>query len=327
MRYESLLHAIGNTPLVKIDLQTECSIYAKMEHLNPSGSLKDRPALYMIEQAEKSGELKPGGTIIDASSGNYGISLAMIGALKGYEVIICVPDRTSTEKQETIKAYGAKLIVCKDMGGDDAGHSYHALAEKLHKEIPNSFMPNQYLNILNADAYYHSAGPEIWKQTEGDITHFIAGAGTCGTISGVGRYLKEQNPDIKIIGIDSPNSFHATKGHPKPYQIEGIGIDLDSPVVDYSVIDEIINVSDEDAFSYVPLLARTSGFLVGLSSGAVAYAATKYCKKLSKDACVVIIFGDSGRAYLSKVFAQKNETIQSIRGKTQKASRTFEINS
>ncbi|TET05980.1 cysteine synthase family protein [Candidatus Dependentiae bacterium] len=314
MYYNSLLKTIGNTPLVKINLESPASILAKLEYLNPSGSLKDRPALFMIEEAERKGLLKAGNTIIDASSGNYGISLAMIGAIKGYSVIICVPEKTSTEKQQTIKAYGAELIVCPDTANVEDPNSYHNLAIKLSKEIPNSFIPNQYLNLSNTETHYKSTGPEIWHQTEGKITHFIAGAGTCGTISGVGQYLKQQNPAIKIIGVDSPNSFRATKGNPKPYQIEGIGIDLDSPVVDYTVMDEIIEVSDKDAFSYVPLLASKYGFLVGLSSGAVAYATAQYTKQLTKDNYVVIIFGDSGRAYLTKnIFAEsKSEQSKSV---------------
>lgn len=317
MYYNSILKTIGNTPLVKINMESPATVLAKLEHLNPSGSLKDRPALFMIEEAERQGQLKPGGTIIDASSGNYGISLAMIGAIKGYSVIICVPDRTSKEKQQTIKAYGAEVIVCPDTANVENPKGYHNQAIKLHKKIPNSFMPNQYLNITNAIAHYNSTGPEIWHQTEGKITHFISGAGTCGTISGVGKYLKEQNPTIKVIGIDSPNSFRATKGNPKQYQIEGIGIDLDSPVVDYSLMDEIIEVSDENAFSYVPLLASKYGFLVGLSSGAVAYAAINYTKQLTKDDIVVIIFGDSGRAYLTKnIFAEsKSEQLKPVTNK------------
>lgn len=304
MYYNSLLDTIGNTPLVKIGLGTPATIFAKLEYFNPGGSLKDRPALFMVEEAERQGLLKPGYILIDASSGNYGIALAMIGAIKGYPVIICVPERTSQEKKQAIKAYGAQLIIGKDTDQMASPDSYHAIAERLHKENPNSFMPNQYLNTANAQAYYQSLGPEIWKQTTGKITHFIAGAGTCGTLCGTGRYLKEQNPTIKIIGIDTPNSFRATKGNPKPYQIEGIGVDMDSEMVDYSVIDEMIEVPDEKAFAFLPGLASKQGFLVGLSSGAVAYAAQQYAQYLSKNDCVVIIFGDSGRSYLTKnIFA------------------------
>ncbi len=305
MHYQSLLHIIGNTPLVSINLNSLAHIFAKLEYLNPSGSLKDRPALYMIEQAEKDGNLKPGDTIIDASSGNYGISVAMIGAIKGYDVVICVPDRTSFEKQQTIKAYGAKLVVCPDTADLDDPAGYHTKAEQLHREIPNSFMPNQYSNPANAQGHYESLGAEIWKQTEGKITHFVAGAGTCGTLSGVGRYLKERNSKIKVIGVDSPNSFRSTRGNPKPYNIEGIGVDLNSELVNLNIIDEFIEVCDEDAFSFTPKLA-SKGFLAGLSSGAVAYAIENYSNQLTAQDCVVTIFGDSGRSYLSKAFTQEN---------------------
>jgi len=302
MHYKSLLETIGNTPLVKLNLKTNASVYAKLEHLNPSGSLKDRSALHMIEQAEKDGLLKPGGTIVDASSGNYGISLAMIGAIKGYEVIVCVPDRTSMEKQQTIRAYGARLVVCPDTADIDDPSGYHTKAEKLHRDIPGSFMPNQYSNPANARGHYQSMGPEIWKQTNGKVTHFIAGAGTCGSLVGAGRYLKEQNPNIKVIGVDSPNSFRSTKGNPKPYNIEGIGVDLDSELLDYSVIDDFIEISDKDAFSFTPHLA-SRGIMGGLTSGAVACAIEKYSEHLTENDYVVTIFGDSGRSYLSKAFS------------------------
>jgi len=324
MRYESLLHAIGNTPLVNIDFKTSVPVYAKLEYLNPSGSLKDRPALYMIEEAERNSLLKPSGTIIDASSGNYGISLAMIGAIKGHDVIICVPDRTSQEKQQAIKAYGAQLIVCPDTADLKDPSGYHTMAEKLHHEIPSSFMPHQYSNPANAHGHYQSLGREIWDQTEGKVTHFIAGAGTCGTLNGVGRYLKEQKQTIKIIGVDSPNSFRSTKGNPKPYKIEGIGVDLDSELLDYSIIDEFIEVSDKEAFSQVPILA-SNGFLAGLSSGAVACAVHKYRQQLNKNDYVVIIFGDSGRSYLTKVFSQIHPSAKHKKSTiiNQKPSRPF----
>ncbi len=317
--YDSLLKAIGNTPLVKINLESPATVWAKLEYLNPSGSLKDRSARHMIEKAEKNGQLKPGDTIIDASSGNYGIAIAMIGAIKGYKVIICVPDRTSPEKQQTIRAYGAHLVVCPDTADLDNPCGYHTKAEQLHHEIPNSFMPNQYSNPANAEGNYQSLGAEIWNQTKGKITHFIAGAGTCGTLAGAGRYLKEQNPCIKIIGVDSPNSFRSTKGNPQPYNIEGIGVDLDSELVDYSVIDQFIEISDKDAFAYVPTLSSL-GFLAGLSSGAVACAIERYSKYLSENDFVVTIFGDSGRSYLSKVFSHLMPTnkLQATHSKTEK---------
>ncbi|MBA2306723.1 cysteine synthase family protein [Candidatus Dependentiae bacterium] len=300
MSDHTLLSAIGNTPLVRVPFDTPAALYAKLEYLNPGGSVKDRSALYMIEEAERTGLLKPGGTLIDASSGNHGIAVAMIGAAKGYKVIITVFEKISQEKCQTLKAYGATVIKCPGTTFIEDPLSYHSQAVALHKSTPNSFMPNQYFNIANAAGHYASLGPEIWKQTEGKITHFFAAAGTSGTISGAGKYLKEQNPAIKIIAIDSAHSFHSTKGNPQPYKLEGVGIDFISPVLDLSTIDEIIPVTDEHALGILKPLASTYGLLVGLSSGAVAYAVQEYSKTMKPDDYGVMIFGDSGRAYLTK---------------------------
>jgi cystathionine beta-synthase len=302
MMHESLLKAIGNTPLVRINFDSPAKIYAKLEYLNPGGSIKDRSALYMIEEAEEQGLIKPGGTLIEASSGNQGIATAMIGAIKGYKVIIIVSEKASIEKVQAIEAYGAKVIRCPVTKFMEDPQSYHSQALNLQKNIPNSFIINQYQNKSNVSAHYNWLGKEIWNQTQGQITHFFAGAGTCGTISGVGKYLKEQNPNIKIIAIDSINSYRSTKGNPKPYKLEGLGVDFDSPILDNSVIDEFIEVSDEHSLAFLKILARKHGFLVGLTSGAVAYAAQQYIKKMNPNDLVVIIFGDSGRAYLSKGF-------------------------
>ena len=304
--YQTLMGAIGNTPLVTVPLSTQAHFAAKLEYLNPGGSVKDRSALFLITHAEQNGLLKPGGTLIDASSGNQGIASAMIGAAKGYRVIITVSEKVSQEKMQTLKSYGARVVICPATDFIDDPQSYHSTALRLHAETPNSFMPNQYFNPLNAQAHYTSLGPEIWQQTEGSITHFFAGAGTGGTITGVGRYLKKKNPAIKIIAIDSVNSYRATQGHPKPYAIEGMGIDFDSPVIDYSVIDEIITVHDADAIAMLKTLAYT-GFLVGPSSGAVAYAAHEYAPHMKPSDRAVMIFGDSGRAYLSKGFYEQQE--------------------
>lgn len=298
--YDNVIQAIGNTPLIKLNTNTKANIYAKLEYLNPSGSIKDRSALYMIEQAEKSGKLKPRGTIIDASSGNHGIAVAMIGALKGYKVIITVSEKISQEKLQAIKAYGAKVIMCPSTTFIDNKEHYHSVATRLNKNTYNSFMPNQYFNIANADGHYKSLGPEIWKQTNGKITHFFAGAGTGGTVSGAGKYLKEQNPDIKVIAIDSTNSYHSTNGDPKPYKIEGIGIDFVSPVLNHQIIDKIVPVTDVDALAMTKEMANCNGVLAGPSSGAVAFAAKQYCQKLDENCLAVAIFGDSGRSYLTK---------------------------
>ena len=301
MMYNRVLDAIGNTPCVKLPFTCPGSIYAKLEYLNPGGSVKDRSALFMIERAEQLGLLKPGGTLIDASSGNQGIATAMIGAIKGYKVIITVPEKTSKEKYGTMKAYGAQVVVCPTKANLQDPDSYHSKAHAIHKATPNSFMPNQYFNLDNALAHYTLTGPEIWKQTNGMITHFFAGAGTCGTVSGVGKYLKEQNPSIKIFGVDAQTSFRSTKGNPTPYKYEGLGVDFVSPVLNESAIDEFLTVSDHDGIEYLKELAAKYGLLVGPASGAVAWATQQYAKAHMKDGdLAVMIFGDSGRAYLTK---------------------------
>lgn len=300
--HNHLLSAIGNTPLVRLPFDTPATLYTKLEYLNPGGSIKDRSALFMIEDAEKTGILKPGGTIIDASSGNYGISLAMIGAAKGYKVIITTSEKISQEKLQTMKAYGAEVIVCPVAASHDPA-SYMSLAKRLHQETPGSFYPNQYFNPLNAQSHYELTGAEIWHQTQGTITHFFAAAGTGGTIAGVGKYLKDQNPAIKVIALDSENSLYSTGGNPKPYKVEGMGIDFYSDIIDYNnniIIDEIIPVSDENAFVMLKTLAHDYGFLVGLTSGAVAWGAHHYMPRLQEGDVAVMIFGDSGRAYLTK---------------------------
>jgi len=301
--HNHILSTIGNTPLARLPFNTPAALYAKLEYLNPGGSVKDRSALYMIEHAEKTGELKPGGTIIDASSGNYGIALAMIGAAKGYKVIITTTEKFSKEKIETIKAYGAEIVICPSTQFIDDPDNYTVAARTLQQNTANSFMPNQYFNPINAQAHYALTGPEIWKQTAGTITHFFAAAGTGGTITGTGKFLKEQNPAIKVIALDAVNSFHSTKGNPQPYKIEGMGIDFYSDIIDYNnndYIDEIIPVADEDAFAMLKNLSRNYGFLVGITSGAVAWGVHHYLPQLKKDDVVVMLFGDSGRAYLSK---------------------------
>lgn len=298
---KTMLDSIGNTPLIKIDFGIKPTLLAKLEFLNPGGSIKDRPALYMIQEAERNGMLRPGGTIIEASSGNQGIALAMIGAIKGYEVIITVPNRTSAEKVATLRAYGAKVFVCPDTDDLHDPNGYHAKAEELHNSIANSFMPNQYYNIQNPKAHYLTTGPEIWEQSHGKITHCFIGMGSCGTISGVGKYLKEKNQDIKIIGIDAKTSKLSMPDSPKAYRTEGIGVDVITDTLDMQVIDEIIPVSDDDVFAMTKNLAA-KGYLVGLSSGAVMHVALEYAKKLTANDTMLVIFADSGRAYLSKVF-------------------------
>ncbi len=302
MIHANTLRAIGNTPLVQVDFNSPAIICAKLEYLNPGGSVKDRSALFMIEQAERMNILKPGGTLIEASSGNQGIATAMIGAVKNYQVIITVFEKVSKEKEQTLKAFGAQVIKCPMTQFVTDADSYHSKAVELHKSIPNSFMLNQYYNVSNALAHYSSLGPEIWQQTDGKVTHFFAAAGTGGTISGVGKYLKEQNPAVKVIAVDSINSFRATQGKPKPYKLEGIGVDFTSEVLNTAVIDEFFCVTDEEALGMLKLVASKHGILMGPSSGAVAYAVQTYAPKLTNNDVAVWICGDSGRAYLSKGF-------------------------
>ena len=300
--YNTSLDAIGNTPLVRVPFDSPAAIYAKLEYLNPSGSMKDRSALFLVEQAEKKGLLQPGYTLVDASSGNHGIALAMIGAIKGYPVIIAVSEKISKEKLQAIEAYGAQVVMCPATATIEDPRGYYSTAKRIQKETPNSYMPDQYFNTLNATAHYLSLGPELLQQTKGTLTHFFSGAGTGGTVSGAGKYLKEQNPAIQVIGIDSNNSFRATQGNPKPYAVEGIGIDFLSPVMNYSILDAIETVSDEEALSMLPILSQKMGLLAGPSSGAVAYAVRRQAKTFTDKDVVVMIFGDSGRAYLTKQF-------------------------
>ncbi|KKQ48325.1 MAG: Cystathionine beta-synthase [candidate division TM6 bacterium GW2011_GWF2_38_10] len=299
--YKKILECIGSTPLIQLDLDVKPTVLAKLDFYNPGGSIKDRSALFMVEQAEKDGCLQPGGTIIEASSGNQGIALAMIGAVKGYRVIITVPDRTAIEKVAILRAYGAEVHVCLNTDDLHDPRGYHAMAEHLYHTIPGAFMPNQYFNVANPAAHYATTGPEIWQQTNGTVTHFICGAGSCGTISGTGRYLKEQNPGIKVIGVDAATSLYSSKD-PKAYLSEGIGIDVISDTFAKQYIDEIIPIVDADAFAMTRRLAKKYGFLVGISSGAVMHVALEYAKTLTEDDVLVVIFADSGKSYLDKVF-------------------------
>jgi cystathionine beta-synthase len=298
-----LIELIGNTPIVKIDFEdVSAKIFAKLEYLNPTGSVKDRSALYMIETAEKNGELKSGGTVIEASSGNQGIAMAAIANAKGYNAIITVPEKISKEKRMTMEAYGAKVIVCKSSTHPTDSDGYYAIAKKINSETPNSFMLNQYYTERNAEAHFHYTGREIWHQIGNFVTHCILGVGSGGTICGVSKFLKEKNPNIKIIGVDSINSYGATKGNPKPYHLDGMGIDHDIPFIKKYTIDEMLYVSDEEAHSMLKTLAKKQGFLVGPASGGVAAAAYKYSKNLTSKDIILILFTDSGRAYLSKEF-------------------------
>lgn len=298
----SVLAAIGNTPMVQLSLKgLPISCYAKLEYLNPGGSIKDRSALYMIEEAERLGQLKPGFTIIEGSSGNQGIAVAMIGAVKGYSVVVTVPERTSREKVATLKAYGAEVIVCKEHG---EGTGYTEVARALHLSNPRSFMLNQYYNPQNIEAHYHSTGPEIWRQTDGKLTHILMAMGSCGTVMGVSRYLKEKNPNIQVVGIDAATSALSSP-QPQPYLVEGIGVDALDGLFDRKAVDVIHTVSDDEVFVEVKRLAKEEGLMVGLSSAAVTVVLRRLAKTLPAKAEVVILLADSGRAYLQKAFGSE----------------------
>ena len=301
---ENALEAIGNTPLVKLNKVTdgaECLVLAKIEYMNPGGSVKDRPAVAMLEAAESAGLLKPGGTIVEPTSGNTGSGLAMAAAIRGYRCILVMPDKMAKEKIDLLKAYGAEVVVTPTNVPNDSAESYYGVANRLASEIPGAFQPNQFHNHHNPEAHYHTTGPEIWKQTRGTITHFVAGIGTGGTISGTARYLKDQNPKIHVIGADPEGSIYSGDT-PRSYAVEGIGMSYLPETVDLKVIDEMVRVSDRESFLMARRITREEGLLVGGSSGTAAVAAVKLAKTLPKNAIVVVLFPDSGRGYMSKIF-------------------------
>lgn len=298
------LAAIGNTPLVRLNKVTdgaECLVLAKVEYMNPGGSVKDRPAVAMLRKAEEAGLLKPGGTIVEPTSGNTGSGLAMAAAIHGYRCILVMPDKMSKEKIDLLRAYGAEVVVTPSNVPTDSPESYYGVANRLASEIPGAYQPNQFHNHHNPDAHYATTGPEIWEQTAGTITHFVAGVGTGGTISGTARYLKDRNPKIRVVGADPEGSIYSGDT-PRSYSVEGIGMNYLPETVDLKVIDEMVRVSDRDSYLMARRIAREEGLLVGGSSGTAAVAAVKLAKTLPKDAIVVVIFPDSGRGYMSKIF-------------------------
>ncbi len=298
----SVRDAVGNTPLIRVDCpEFVCPVYGKMEMLNPGGSMKDRVAEYMIREAERKGLLKPGGTIIEASSGNQGASLAMIGAASGYNVIITASTKISEEKRKTLGAFGAEVRIFEPTANLEDPESYYMQAKKLAEEIPGAYWPDQYHNPLNPKAHYLTTGPEIWKQTGGRITHFFAAAGSTGTVCGVGKYLKEKSREVKVIAVDAADSSFSSR-EPKPYKAEGLGIDYIPAFLDRSVIDEVMVATDGESFSNTRRIARENGMLLGGSSGAVLHALLEYSPKFKKEDLAVALFADSGRSYLSKIF-------------------------
>jgi cystathionine beta-synthase len=302
---DSILDAIGETPLVELsrlgaDLRPR--LVAKVEALNPGGSIKDRIALGLIEAAEREGRLKPGGTIIEPTSGNTGTGLAIVALLKGYRVIAVMPDKMSREKIDLLRAYGAEVVVAPTEVPPDSPESYYRVADRLTEEIPGAFQPNQYFNQANPEAHYHATGPEIWRQTAGRITHFVAGVGTGGTITGAGRFLKERNSDIEVIGADPVGSIYSG-GEVKPYLVEGVGEDFWPESFDPSVVDGYVTVSDRDSFLTTRRLAETEGILAGGSSGMAVHAALEVAGQVDDpEGLVVVILPDGGRSYLSKVY-------------------------
>ncbi len=311
MKYsQDILEIIGNTPLVKLNTIAKGlkpTILLKLEYLNPGGSAKDRIALSMIEDAEKKGLLKPGGTIIEPTSGNTGIGLAMAAAVKGYKVIFTMTDKVSIEKEQVLRAYGAEVIRrSSDLTQDHPDNYYHT-AERLAAEMPNSFFPNQYINPENPASHYRTTGPEIWKDTDGKITHFVVGLGTGGTVTGTGKYLKEQNDNIKVIGVDPHGSVYNSRYYKRPYKaksykVEGIGHEYIPGNLDFSIIDDIIVVGDRESFDTAREVVRKEGILIGGSSGSAIAAALKIAKKLTKNDVVVVLLPDSGKSYISKIF-------------------------
>lgn len=309
--YDNILQTIGNTPLVRLNKLTsgiESKIYAKCEYFNPAGSVKDRIGIYIIEQAEKRGELKPGATIIEATSGNTGAGLAIVAALRGYKCIFVMPDKMSQEKISFLQAFGATVVLCPTAVEPEDPTSYYSVAKRLVKETPNSFYSNQYYNTDNPVTHYQTTGPEIWKQTNGKINTFVGGLGTGGTVSGTGKYLKEQNPKIKVIGVDPVGSLFAgyfkTKkpGTAHQYKVEGIGEDFIPGTIDFNCMDEVIQIDDKTSFLTARDLVKKEGIFAGGSSGTAVAGAIQYAKGLKKPEYIVVLLPDSGNRYLSKVF-------------------------
>lgn len=310
--YDNVLQCVGNTPLVRLNRLADgykATLYAKLEYMNPGGSIKDRIAIQIIEDAEREGRLRPGGTIVEATSGNTGAGLAMVAALKGYKTIFVLPDKQSEEKRAALRAWGARVVVCPTNVTPDDPRSYYKTAERLVEETPSSFYANQYHNPSNPVAHYRMTGPELYEQLDGAIDVFIAGLGTGGTISGIGRYLKERNPDIKVVGIDPVGSLYFDYFHtgqltqPHTYVVEGIGEDFLPSTMNFDYVDDVIRVNDKECFQLTRRLVREEGLFCGASSGAAVAGALRYLSLHDREGMrAVVLLPDSGSRYLSKVF-------------------------
>jgi cystathionine beta-synthase len=305
---DTFLDAMGQTPLVRlrrVARDVPGTLLAKLEMLNPGGSVKDRIGLRMIEAAERDGHLKPGGTIVEPTSGNTGHGLAIAAAIRGYRCIFVMPDKMSQEKVALLRAYGAEVVITPTAVAPESPQSYYKVADRLTEEIPGAFQPNQYFNQENPTAHYETTGPEIWEQTEGRIDALVAGVGTGGTITGIGRYLKERKPDVLIVGADPEGSLFSAPDEPaRPYLVEGIGEDFWPETFDPSVVDRYVRVSDRDSFLWARRITREEGILVGGSSGTALVAALEVGRELGPDATIVVIFPDTGRNYLSKLYSE-----------------------
>src|SRR5881396_1685059 len=306
-QYPTVLELVGNTPIVRLDSVgrgVEPQLLAKLEYLNPGGSVKDRIGLAMIEKAEAEGKLKPGGTIVEPTSGNTGVGLAIAAAIKGYRCIFVMPDKMSQEKIALLRAYGAQVVICPTAVPPDSPESYYSVSDRLAEEIPGGFKPDQYSNMANPDAHYEVTGPEIWEQTGGELDAIVISVGTGGTISGVGRFFKEKSPNVLIVGADPEGSVYTAKDERDvhPYLVEGIGKDTWPKTMDRSVVDEWIRVSDRDSFLTARRLAREEGLLVGGSGGTTVWAALELAKRFGPEATILTMIPDSGRSYMSKFY-------------------------